>query len=111
FDEFYGLPYPNDNSKYHPTLAKEMPPLPLIEGDAPIAFDPEQSQFTKSFTARSIRFLEANRDRPFFLYLAHVMPHVPIFASERFKGKTGHGLYADVINELDWSMGEIIATL
>ena len=110
FDEFYGLPYPNDNSKDHPTI-KDMPPLPLIEGEKPIEYDPDQSQFTKNFTARSIKFIETNRDKPFFLYLAHVMPHVPIWASERFKGKTGHGLYADVINELDWSMGEILATL
>lgn len=110
FDEFFGLPYPNDNSKYHPTV-KDMPPLPLIEDEEPIAYDTDQAQFTQQFTARSVKFIEANKNKPFFLYLAHVMPHVPIFASERFKGKTGHGLYADVISELDWSMGEIIATL
>lgn len=110
FDEFFGLPYPNDNSKYHPTI-RDIPPLPLIEGEKNVALDPDQSQFTQQFTARSIQFIEKNRDKPFFLFLAHVMPHVPIFASERFKGKTGQGTYADVISELDWSMGEIFATL
>ncbi len=110
FDEFFGLPYPNDNSKYHPTV-KDMPPLPLIDRDKAIEFDPDQSQFTKRFTERSLKFIEEHKDQPFFLYLAHVMPHVPIFASERFKGKSGAGLYADVIEELDWSMGEVLATL
>ena len=110
FDEFFGLPYPNDNSKYHPTI-KDMPPLPLIEGAKEIEFDPDQSRFTRQFTERGVKFIEANKDKPFFLYLAQVMPHVPIFASERFKGKTGQGLYADVISELDWGIGEIMATL
>ena len=107
FDEFFGLPYPNDNSKYHPTV-KDMPPLPLIERDKPVEFDPDQSQFTKRFTERSVQFIEKNKDKPFFLYLAHVMPHVPIFASEQFKGKSAAGLYGDVIEELDWSMGELL---
>lgn len=110
FDEFFGLPYPNDNSKYHPTV-HDMPPLPLIERDKAVEFDPDQSQFTRRFTERSVQFMEKNKDKPFFLYLAHVMPHVPIFASDRFKGQSGSGLYADVIEELDWSMGEVLATL
>lgn len=110
FDEFFGLPYPNDNSKYHPTV-KDMPPLPLIERDKAVEFDPDQSQFTRRFTERSVQFIKEHKERPFFLFLAHVMPHVPIFASERFKGKSAAGLYGDVIEELDWSMGEVLATL
>ena len=70
--------------------------------------DPDQSQFTQRFTERAVGFIEANKDEPFFLYVPHVMPHVPIFASERFKGKSGRGLYGDVVEELDWSVGEIL---
>jgi arylsulfatase len=71
----------------------------------------DQTQLTKTYTKEAIRFLTENRNRPFFLYLAHNMPHVPIFASEQFKGKSNNGLYGDVIEELDWSMGEILNKL
>jgi Sulfatase len=67
--------------------------------------DPDQSQFTKRFTERSVAFMEEHKEEPFFVYLPHVMPHVPIFASEAFKGKSAAGLYGDVVEELDWSMG------
>ncbi len=111
FDEWLGLPYSNDNSKYHPVLAAEMPPLPLYDGDAVIELDPDQSQFTRRFTERAVQFIERHEDRPFFLYLPHVMPHVPIFASEAFKGRSSRGLYGDVVEELDWSVGEILQAL
>ena len=111
FDEWLGIPYSNDNSRYHPVLASEMPPLPLYDGESVIEQDPDQSQFTKRFTERSVGFIRRNVNRPFFLYVPHVMPHVPIFASERFRGKSGVGLYGDVIQELDWSVGEILAEL
>jgi arylsulfatase len=111
FDEWFGIPYSNDNSKYHPVLAAEMPPLPLHDGDKVIELDPDQSQFTRRFTERAVSFMERNKERPFFVYLPHVMPHVPIFASEKFKGRSRHGLYGDVIEELDWSVGEILAAL
>jgi arylsulfatase len=110
FDEYFGLPYPNDCSKYHPVL-KNFPPLPLMEGEKVVAEDPDQSQFTRQFTERALRFIEARKDKPFFLYLAHVMPHVPIFASEKFRGKSKAGPYGDVIEELDWSVGEVLAAL
>jgi len=110
FDEYFGIPYPNDSSKYHPTI-RTYPPLPLIDGERVVAEEPDQSQFTRSFTERSLRFIERNKDRPFFLYLAHVMPHVPIFASEKFRGKSAGGLYGDVVEELDWSVGEVLAAL
>lgn len=109
FDEFFGLPYSNDNGPFHPTI-KNMPPLPLIEGDKVIATDPDQSQFTRQFTERAVKFIEQNKDKPFFLYLPHVMPHVPIFASEKFKGRNG-GPYGDVIAELDSGIGEVLGTL
>jgi arylsulfatase A-like enzyme len=111
FDEWLGIPYSNDNSKYHPTSAAEMPPLPLYDGEKVIELDPDQSQFTKRFTERAVDFIERNTMRPFFLYIPHVMPHVPIFASDKFKGRSGSGLYGDVIEELDWSVGEVLATL
>ncbi len=108
FDEFLGIPYSNDNSKYHPSLAKEMPPLPFYDGLKIIETDPDQSQFTRRFTERATSFIERNKSRPFFLYLPHVMPHVPIFASHAFRGKSDAGLYGDVVQELDWSVGQIL---
>lgn len=111
FDEYLGIPYSNDNSRYHPVLAAEMPPLPLFDGFDVIERDPDQSSFTRRFTDRAISFMREHAARPFFLYIPHVMPHVPIFASEQFKGRSGHGLYGDVIQELDWSIGQIVQTL
>jgi len=111
FDEWLGIPYSNDNTKYHPSLAAEMPPLPLYDGEKVVELDPDQSLFTKRFTQRAIDFIERNASRPFFLYMPHVMPHVPIFASEQFKGRSQAGLYGDVLEELDWSVGEVLATL
>lgn len=111
FDEWLGIPYSNDNTKFHPVLAAEMPPLPLHDGEKVVEHDPDQSQFTKRFTERAVQFIERNAARPFFLYVPHVMPHVPIFASEEFKGRSGAGLYGDVMQELDWSVGEILSAL
>jgi len=111
FDEWLGIPYSNDNTKYHPSLADEMPPLPFYDGEKIIEHDPDQSQFTRRFTDRAIDFIERNAAKPFFLYMPHVMPHVPIFASEKFLGRSGAGLYGDVIEELDASVGEVLATL
>ena len=76
-----------------------------------LTLNPDQSQLTAEYTRQAIAFVEANRDRPFFLYLAHSMPHVPIFASERFRGRSRHGLYADVVEEIDDSVGQILAAL
>ncbi|MEN3940545.1 sulfatase [Prosthecobacter sp. SYSU 5D2] len=111
FDEFWGIPYSNDNSKYHPSLAAEMPPLPLYDNEKVSKTDPDQSLFTRHITEKSVSFIRRNEKKPFFLYVPHIMPHVPIFASERFKGKSPHGLYADVVEELDWSVGMILAAV
>jgi len=110
FDEFLGIPYSNDNSKYHPVVS-DMPPLPFYENETVIAFDPDQSQFTQRLTKKSIEFIADNRGRPFFLYVPHIMPHVPIFASSEFLGSSERGLYGDVIQEIDWSVGEIVKTV
>jgi len=110
FDEFLGLPYSNDNGPLHPTILG-IPSLPLYDGEKIVERDPDQAQFTRRFTERALRFIESNKARPFFLYVPHVMPHVPIFASEPFRGKSSGGLYGDVIAELDWSIGEILGAL
>lgn len=111
FDEFLGIPYSNDNSKYHPSLAQEMPPLPFYDGLKVIETDPDQSQFTHRFTERATTFIEMHKDQPFFIYVPHVMPHVPIFASHAFRGQSSAGLYGDVVQEIDWSVGQILDTI
>jgi arylsulfatase A len=108
FDEYLGLPYSNDMWPRHPQQKDFYPDLPLIEGDEVTALDPDQSQLTTRYTERAVSFIERNRDKPFFLYVAHTMPHVPLFVSDKFKGKTAGGLYGDVIAELDWSVGQIL---
>ena len=107
FDEYFGLPYSNDMWPRHPQRGSFFPDLPLIEGDRVTRVDPDQSQLTTWYTERAVTFVERHKDRPFFLYVPHSMPHVPLFVSERFKGKTS-GLYGDVIAELDWSVGQIL---
>ena len=110
FDHFVGIPYSNDNGPLHPVI-RDIPPLPVYENEQVIAENPDQSLFTRTFTEKAVAFIEQNKNRPFFLYVPHVMPHVPIFASEAFKGQSPHGLYADVVEELDWSVGQILDTL
>lgn len=110
FDTWFGLPYSNDNGPLHPVI-RTIPALPLIENGKTVELDPDQSQFTKRFTEKATAFIAANKAKPFFLYLPHVMPHVPIFASEAFKGKSVAGLYGDVVEELDASVGTILDTL
>lgn len=110
FQDFLGIPYSNDNGPLHPVV-KTIPSLPWIDGEKAVELDPDQSQFTRRLTERACQFLTTNKDKPFFLYVPHIMPHVPIFASEKFKGRSGRGLYADVVEELDWSVGEIVAAL
>lgn len=107
FDEFFGIPYSNDMWPNHPTGKNYYPPLPLIENETSIQSNPDQSQFTTLFTEKSLSFIEKNKSNPFFIYLAHPMPHVPLFVSEKFKGKSRQGLYGDVMMELDWSIGQI----
>lgn len=109
FDDYLGLPYSNDMWPNHPT--SKFPDLPLIDGEKVIALNPDQSKLTAQYTERAVQFIEKSKDRPFFLYVPHSMPHVPIFASESFKGKSKLGLYGDVIMEIDWSVGEILAAL
>jgi len=111
FDEYLGLPYSNDMWPGHPEVGDRFPPLPLIENEKTIESNPDQSQLTTRYTERAVRFIERNKARPFFLYLAHSMPHVPLFVSNKFRGKSKRGLYGDVIMEIDWSVGEILQAL
>ena len=107
FDAFLGIPYSNDNGPLHPTV-RGMPPLPLYDGERVVETDPDQSRFTRRFTERAVEFIAAHRERPFFLYVPHVMPHVPIAASADWRGTSDRGLYGDVVQELDWSVGRIL---
>ena len=115
FDESFGLPYSNDMWPHHPEArAGTYPKLPLWENGKIIDPDvtPEdQPKLTTQYTERAVSFIERHKDRPFFFYLAHSMPHVPLFVSEKFKGKSQQGLYGDVIMEIDWSVGQVLATL
>ncbi len=110
FDDFAGLPYSNDNGPLHPTMPG-LPPLPFYRGDRVVERDPDQSRFTRRFTDLAVEFIAANTHRPFFLYLPHVMPHVPIFASPEFRNRSTDGLYGDVVEELDASVGEVLAAI
>ena len=111
FDEFYGIPYSHDMWPNHPTTKNYYPALPLIEGTKTIDTSINMSQLTTMFTERAVSFIQKNRKKPFFLYLAHPLPHVPLFVSEKFKGKSEQGAYGDVMMELDWSIGQIRKTL
>ena len=122
FDEYFGLPYSNDMWPYHPGVlhlsmeerVKRWPHLPLIEGNKvinPKVSGKDQEQLTKQYTERAVSFIEKNKDKPFFAYIPHSMVHVPLYVSEKFKGKSGAGLFGDVMMEVDWSVGEIMKTL
>jgi arylsulfatase A len=112
FDEFLGLPYSNDMWPFHPEAAPgTYPDLPLMEGERMIQLNPDQRWLTRRLTERAVDFIGRHRGRPFFLYLAHPMPHVPLYVSPAFEGSSGAGLYGDVIEELDWSVGQILQAL
>jgi arylsulfatase A-like enzyme len=121
FDQYYGIPYSNDMWPLHPNsieLRKKNPKakipwaqLPLIEGtpivNASVQPD-DQRQMTRQFTQRGVSFIKENADQPFFLYLPHPMVHVPLYASKEFEGKSGQGIFGDVVMEVDWSVGQIM---
>ena len=107
FDRYFGLPYSND------MLAGRngMPPLPLYDNDKVIETEPDQSQLTKRYTEKAIEFIRQNQNAPFFVYLPHTMIHFPLAASASFLGKSKMGLIGDTIEEIDWSVGQIMGTL
>lgn len=110
FDTFFGIPYSDDMT---PREGKPWPPLPLMRDEKVVEAPVERNLLTKRYTEEAIAFLQANKDKPFFLYLAHAMPGSTTspFASEAFRGKSGNGPYGDAVEEIDWSTGEILAAL
>lgn len=124
FDHYYGLPYSNDMWPFHPRFVdlpadspqrkNNYPPLPLIENNEVINANvtgEDQKKLTSEYTRRAVQFIDDNKDGPFLLYVPHSMVHVPLYVSERFAGKSGAGLFGDVMMEVDWSVGEIIGAL
>ena len=121
FDEYFGLPYSNDMWPLHPEYVnlppekadrkKGFPDLPLFDGNR-IADEEvtaaDQAQLTTLYTERAVSFIDRNAEHPFFLYVPHTMVHVPLFVSEKFAGKSGAGLFGDVVMEVDWSVGQIL---
>ncbi|MDI1312794.1 sulfatase [Prosthecobacter sp.] len=120
FEHQFGLPYSNDMDA-RPGLPKGSTgsPTPPEDGwnvalsrDGKIIEQPaDQTTLTKRYTEEAMKFITEKKDKPFFLYFAHTFPHVPLFASPEFKGKSRGGIYGDAVEELDWSVGQIIATL
>lgn len=124
FDEYVGLPYSNDMWPVHydgkpianesDNRKKSFPYLPLLSNNDTIqeikTLD-DQAKLTGIYTERAVNFIKKNKKGPFFIYLPHSMPHVPIAASAKFKGKSNQGTYGDVLLEIDWSVGEIMKAL
>jgi len=113
FDDYFGILYSGDMWPYHPQQGTifNFGPLPLYENETILDTLQEQSMLTTQITEKSVDFIKKNKDNPFFLYVAHPQPHVPLFVSDKFKGKSERGLYGDVIMEIDWSVGQILETL
>jgi arylsulfatase A len=130
FDKYYGIPYSNDmsinrafkisddivfNEGMNMDSLREVKwragKVPLMREDVVVEYPVDQTTITKRYTDEALKFIREKRDSNFFLYIAHTMPHIPLYASPEFKGKSERGLYGDVIEELDWSMGQILKTL
>ena len=112
FDVFFGIPYSNDMSQFHrPDGNGYRHSLPLIRDEAVIEWEPDQRLLTRRCTEEAVAFIDAHADAPFFVYMPHAMPHIPIYASEAFAGRSPRGTYGDVIEEIDWSVGEVLDAL
>lgn len=111
FTEFYGIPYSNDMWPFHPQPDHNYPALPLYNNEQIVEYNPGVNTMTTRLTEHAVQFIGNHKDEPFFLYLPYTQPHVPLGVSDKFKGKSGEGLYADVIMEIDWSVGEIMKAL
>ena len=109
FDSYLGVPYSNDMGAAH--TDGEYRELPLMRDTEVVEAPVDQSTLTRRYTEAAVEFIEDNRDGPFFCYLAHTMPHVPLHASEAFDGASRRGDYGDAIEEIDWSVGRILSTL
>lgn len=105
FDTFVGIPYSND------MIPPKWPALPLFNGNDTLELDPDQNQLTKRLTDKAIDFIKDQKDQKFFLYMPYTQPHIPLHPGDAFRDTSVRGLYGDVIEEIDWSVGEIIKTL
>ena len=104
FDEFLGLPYSND------MIPPKWKDIPLIEDNDTLAFNPDQTHLTRIYTEKAVDFISRKKDDPFFLYLPYAMPHVPLMPGEEFNASE-RGKYGDVVEEIDWGVGQILETL
>lgn len=119
FDSYFGIPYSNDmdmkgDAGYIDACKnpeKVSFNCPLMKNEEIIERPAFQPTIVQRYTNEAVKFIERNKEKPFFLYLAHNMPHVPLFRSEAFEGKSKRGIYGDVIEEIDWSVGQILQTL
>ncbi len=117
FDTYFGIPYSNDMDAIKGSDSGSLEPKtgdyrpPLLRDAREIERGPDQTRITRRYTEEALAFIEAHRDEPFFVYLPHSMPHVPLFRSEPFVGRSPRGLYGDVLAEIDWSVGRILDTL
>ncbi len=116
FDEYFGLPYSIDmgpeGDGFH--YRKDSPPMPLIENNTvlkPEVTNKDMDQLTTWYTQHAVKFIDEHNDKPFFLYVPHAMVHVPLHVSDKFRGKTKRGLFGDCVEELDWSVGEILGAI
>jgi len=114
FDFYFGIPYSNDMSpaQISDPYAKEHYPLtPLLLNNKKIEDEPDQGNLTRRYTEQAVEYIRKNAKKPFFLYFAHTFPHVPLYTNDRFRGSSKRGLYGDVVQEIDWSVGEIFKVL
>ena len=114
FDSYFGIPYSND-MRPAPKPAglqnRPHPPLPLVRNEKLVHEITDQGFLTSAYTEEAVKYIRANRNKPYFLYLPHSMVHNPLAAGEKFLNKTGKGLYADSVAEIDWSVGEILSAV
>jgi len=108
FDQYYGIPYSNDMVA---RTGPGRPPLPLMRDEIVIEAPANQDLLTKRYTEESVRFIREHADEPFFLYLPHAMVHLPLHASDEFRGKSANGIYGDAVEEIDASTGALVAVL
>ena len=112
FDTYFGVPYSNDMAQYNrPTSNGYKFRLPLMRNNEVVEWEPDQRELTRRYTEEAARFIDEHHEQPFFVYLPHSMPHIPLAASDAFEGSSKRGLYGDVIEEIDWSVGMLVAAL
>lgn len=112
FDEYYGIPYSNDMRPGLNPGKTPYPPLPMMDGnEIDHTLPDDQSMVTREYTEKAVDFIKRHKDEPFFVYVPHTMPHIPLFVGDDFAGKSTSGIYGDVMEEIDWSVGQINKTL